>query len=276
MLITDAQVHIWEEDRPDRPWPKRNIGVAQKPHGYSAEEMLAEMKVAGVDRAVIVPPTYVGEGNETALEVHQQYPQQFAIMGRIDIKRPDLKEALASWKQQPGMLGIRQTFYGQFRDWFDAGDYEPFWTAAEESGVPVMCLTHGFPEALGPILERHPGLTLIVDHFGAYLDKKGDEAFAMMDRLLPLAKYPNFYVKVTSAPCISADPYPFIDIYPYMRQIYEVFGPQRMMWGADITRLTSTYTECLNHFREGLDFLTSDDKEWILGKTVATVLNWPE
>ena len=57
----------------------------QKPNGYSAEEMLAEMDAAGVDRAVIVPPTYVGEGNETALEVHQQYPKRFAIMGRFDV-----------------------------------------------------------------------------------------------------------------------------------------------------------------------------------------------
>jgi hypothetical protein len=47
------------------------------------------------------------------------------------------------------------------------------------------------------------------------------------------------------------------------------------MWGADITRLSSTYPECLAHFREDLDFLNDDDKEWILGKAAATVLNWP-
>ena len=276
MLITDAQVHIWEEDRPDRPWPRRDIGVPQKPNGYSAEEMLSEMQAAGVDRAVLVPPTYVGEGNETAIEVQQKYPTRFAIMGRFDIRRPDMKEALALWKDQPGMLGIRHTFYGQFREWFENGDYEPFWTAAEEYGVPVMCLTHGFPETLGPIADRHPGLKLIVDHFGAYLDKAGAEAFAMMDRLLPLARHNNILVKVTCAPSISADPYPFQDLYPFLHRIYETFGPRRLMWGADITRLSSTYTECLKHFQEGLDFLNEEDKEWILGKTVAVELNWPE
>lgn len=276
MLTTDAQVHIWEVDRPDRPWPNRPSGPLQKPNGYSAEEMLAEMEVAGVDRALLVPPTYVGEGNETALEVHQRYPTRFAIMGRFDIKRPDMREALTGWKDQPGMLGIRHTFFGQFREWLDAGEYEPFWTAAEESGVPVMCLTHGFPEALGPIAERHPGLRLIIDHFGAYLDRKGADAFAMMDRLLPLAEYPNILVKVTCAPSISAVPYPFQDLYPFLRQIYETFGARRLMWGADITRLSSTYTECLKHFQEGLDFVSQEDKEWILGKTVAVALNWPE
>jgi predicted TIM-barrel fold metal-dependent hydrolase len=280
MLITDAQVHIWEADSPARPWPKgpsRPTQEPQKPNGYSAEEMLAEMDAAGVDRAVLVPPTYVGEGNETALEVAQQYPKRFAIMGRFDIKRPDMREALSTWKQQPGMLGIRHTFFGPFREWLDEGGYEPFWSAAEEYEIPVMCLTSGFPEVLGPILERHPGLTLIADHMAANLRERGPKAFEdMLDNLLALAKYPRFMVKVTSAPSISAEPYPFRDIYPHLKRIYEAFGARRLMWGADITRLIGTYPDCLRHFQEGLDFLSEADKEWILGKTVATALNWPE
>lgn len=42
------------------------------------------------------------------------------------------------------------------------------------------------------------------------------------------------------------------------------------------TRLTSTYSECLDHVRWSLDFLSADDKEWILGKSLAEALNWPE
>jgi L-fuconolactonase len=238
--------------------------------------MLAEMDAAGVDRTVIVPTALVGERNDEALAAVQRYPKRFAIMGRFDIMRPGMKEALSTWKNQPNMLGIRQTFIEPFKTWLEEGRYEPFWAAAEEYQIPVMNLVMGTPEILVPIAQRYPGLTLIVDHFGAYLNRKGAEAFAMIDRLLPLARYPNVMVKVTSAPSISADPYPFKDIYPYIKQIYEAFGPRRLMWGSDFTRLTSTYPECLAHFKEGLDFLSKEDKEWVLGKTVATVLNWPE
>jgi predicted TIM-barrel fold metal-dependent hydrolase len=277
-VITDSQVHIWEVDRPDRPWPQPPRNEPQLPNGFSAEEMLAEMDRAGVDRAVIVPPTWVGEGNETALEVVQKYPQRFAIMGRIDVTRPDLKEALAAWKQQPGMLGVRHTFRTQpYATWLDDGTYEPFWAYAEEYGIPVMCLVAGVAGKLAPIAEKHPGLTLIVDHMGCDLQAgKGAPSFATLDQLLRLAKYPRVLVKVSSAPCFSAEPYPFRDINPFLRQIYEAFGARRLMWGADRTRLTSTYEECVRHFSEGLDFLSSDDKEWILGKTLATELGWPE
>ena len=68
MLITDSQVHIWEVERLDRPWPQPRRNEPQLPDGFSAEQMLTEMDAIGVDRAVIVPPTWVGEGNLTALE----------------------------------------------------------------------------------------------------------------------------------------------------------------------------------------------------------------
>ena len=48
------------------------------------------------------------------------------------------------------------------------------------------------------------------------------------------------------------------------------------MWGADLSRLTGSYRECLDHFRSGLDFLSTEDKEWILGRALAKTLNWPE
>jgi hypothetical protein len=46
--------------------------------------------------------------------------------------------------------------------------------------------------------------------------------------------------------------------------------------GADLSRLTSSYSECLDLFRYALDFLSSDDKEWVLGRALAQALNWPE
>src|ERR1022692_1177944 len=85
MLITDAQVHLWEADRPDRPWPGKPQRPPHRPNGFSAEEMLAEMDAAGVDRAMIVPPTWVGENNTMAIEAATKYRDRFAVVGRFDV-----------------------------------------------------------------------------------------------------------------------------------------------------------------------------------------------
>src|SRR5260370_33733916 len=97
MVITDAQVHLWEPERPDRPWPKPQARPPHRPNGSSAEEMLAEMDAAGGDRAIIVPPTWAGESNDSALETASRYTTRVAVAGRIDTRAHAAKQQLARW-----------------------------------------------------------------------------------------------------------------------------------------------------------------------------------
>jgi predicted TIM-barrel fold metal-dependent hydrolase len=117
---------------------------------------------------------------------------------------------------------------------------------------------------------------VLIPHMACVLDKHGADAFRDLDELNALAKHPNVVVNVSSAPCFSNEPYPFRDLHSYVRRIYDAFGPRRMLWGADLSRLTSTYRECAEMFSRGLDFLSATDKEWIMGKALAEALNWPE
>ena len=277
MLISDAQVHLWEADRPDRPWPKVQQRPPHRPNGFSAEEMLAEMDAAGVDRAVIVPPTWVGENNLMACEAAARYPARFAVVGRFDVKASDARPQLEGWMKQPQMLGVRMSFHVKpFVDWLEDGSLDWFWTSCERLGIPVMALVPGMVHKLLPIAERHSGLKILIPHMGCTLDVRGADAFAGLSDLLALAHYPGVFVMASSAPCFSNERYPFRDLHLFIRRIYDAYGPRRMLWGADRSRLTSTYRECLELFQDGLDFLTSEDKEWILGKSLAEALNWPE
>src|SRR5215217_4878694 len=110
MAVTDAQIHLWEIERPDRPWPKDGRSTPHLPNGFTAEQMLAEMDAAGVDRAVIVPPSWIGESNDYGLEASTQYPSRFAVMGRFNPEVPDAPAQLEEWLKQPHMLGVRLTF----------------------------------------------------------------------------------------------------------------------------------------------------------------------
>jgi predicted TIM-barrel fold metal-dependent hydrolase len=277
MRVTDVQVHLWEPEQPDRPWPKPQQRPPHRPNGFSAEEMLKEMDAAGVDRAVIVPPTWAGESNAWALDVAARYPQRFAVVGRFDAKAPDARRQLEGWLKQPGMLGVRMSFHVKpFIDWLDDGSLDWFWTACERCAIPVMALVPGMPGKIRPIVEQRPDLRVLIPHMGCHLDARGAAAFASLDDLVGLARYPNVVVNVSSAPCFSNEPFPFRDTHPFIRRIYDAFGPRRMLWGADLSRLRGPYRECLAQFHEGLDFLSADDKEWILGKSLAEVLKWPD
>jgi predicted TIM-barrel fold metal-dependent hydrolase len=131
-----------------------------------------------------------------------------------------------------------------------------------------------FLPVVGQVAERHPGLRLIVDHLGRRSGTKDEAAFANLPEMLTLARYPNVAIKATGAPSYSSEPYPYRNIHPYLRQIYDAFGPERMFWGTDITRMPCSWRQCVAMFTEELPWLTERDKELIMGRAVCTWLDW--
>ena len=275
MLITDAQVHLWLP-KPGQPLPQGS-GTEQHPEGHSPDDLMSEMAEAGVDRAVIVPPGALCS-NEEAQGFCRAHPGRLALMGVIDPEQPGVRDELPAWMSRPYMLGARLSFSsgGVMKPSFDDGTLDWFWSDAERLQIPLMILVGGMAGRTYAIAERHPGLKLIIDHMARPSRAAGAGSWKDLDDLLRLAKLPNVYVKLTSAPNYSDKPYPYSDIHRYLRQIYEAFGPRRLMWGTDLTRLRGTYRECLLLFLEGLTFLNDDDREWILGKTLAETLEWAE
>jgi hypothetical protein len=79
---------------------------------YSKDDALAEMREAGVDAALIHPPSTLPQTNynATAIEAARLHPDKFAILGHFPVERPESRTLVDTWKQQPGMLGLRFTF----------------------------------------------------------------------------------------------------------------------------------------------------------------------
>src|SRR5690606_1028354 len=59
-----------------------------------------------------------------------------------------------------------------------------------------------------------------------------------------------------------------------LRKIFDAFGPQRMFWGTDLTRLSASYSEAVTMFTEHIDWLKGEDLDWVMGKGVCEWLQW--
>jgi predicted TIM-barrel fold metal-dependent hydrolase len=202
MIIIDAQVHIWAPETPEKPYA---VGEASKPHRLiplGHEELLREMNAAGVQRCVLVPPTWEADRNDTSLEAARLHPNRFAVMGRLKIDAPESRALVATWKHQPHMLGIRMVFnHGRSREWLEDGTADWFWAAAERYDIPVMAFAPGAMAKLGAIAERHPGLRLIIDHMGLSTALRGKPLDSAVDQVIKMARLPNVAVKVSALPC---------------------------------------------------------------------------
>jgi L-fuconolactonase len=231
-----------------------------------AEEMVAAMDRAGVAQAVIVPPSWEGDRNDVALAAAARYPGRFWVMGRIAVEAATEGHRLRSWRKQPGMLGVRVTLHrGPWLDAFDAGAVDWFWAEAERAGLPVMVYAPRRALPLGRVAERHRGLRLIVDHLAIPVEATGNDAFAGLDDVLALAVHPNVAVKVSALPCHSRERYPFRDLHEPIRRVHDAFGPSRMLFGSDYSRLPCSYDDAIRLFSEALEFLSPSDRAQILG-----------
>jgi predicted TIM-barrel fold metal-dependent hydrolase len=272
--IVDAQVHLWKESSPDYPWIEGS--KPQLPEPFTYQRALKLMDEAGVDRVVVVPPG-LSWSNNYALEAAKAHPTRFAVMGRMQFDNPKGPELIAKWKSQPGMLGVRHnvndaTSMSQIKD----GTANWFWAAAEKAGIPVMYFAAGQAAVLAPIAEKHPGLTLIIDHLGinsAVAKKKAiPEAIA---QVVSMAKYPNVGVKMSNLPGSSLDPYPYADLNEPLKRVFDAFGPQRCYWGTDVTNglKQADWKQRRSHV-ENLAFLSEQDKDWVMGRAILQRLKW--
>jgi L-fuconolactonase len=274
MRIIDAQIHCWPAEINSREWQ----GGAVQTHWprCAVDDVLALLDREGVERAILTPPPWSGWDASYCLEAAHRHPDRLAVVGLIDPTAPGAAEAMRRWRQ-PGMLGLRVTpFRPPCNVLVDNPDYDWFWRIAAETGLPVMAYFPSGMASMLPILERHPALRLIVCHAGRQASGGPVDEAAWEDEgdLLALARFPGVAVKASSLPNFSSQPYPFANLHPHIRAIYNHFGPRRMFWGSDATRLTSSYAENLRLFTEALDFLSAEDKEWIMGRGIVEYLAW--
>ena len=276
MDVIDCQVHVWPPERPDRTFLRDGQGRENAP--YTAEQLIADMESAGVNRAVLVPPSIEGDRNDYALQAAQAHPDRFAVMGRFPLTTGKGRNLLAGWCKQPGMLGVRLTFHRDAdRPWLTDGTADWFWPEAERHDVPVMVHAPERLAEIGAIAARHPGLRLLVDHMGFARATMDDQTKPAAERIAALARHPNVYVKVSALPCFSTELYPFRNLTEPLRRVIDAFGPRRAFWGSDITRVpkSCSYRQTVTHFTETLDFLSADDLTWIMGRGLAECLHWP-
>ena len=273
-MICDSQVHVWGANTAERPWPAR--AHAQREIALGHEELLREMDAAGVERLVIVPPSWEGERNDLAFAAVKAHPKRFAIMGRFNPESPNARETIKGWRDQPGMMGMRFSFHiPVLQQPLIEGKFDWVWSEAEQQGIRLMILVpRHMVEIIDGVAARFPKLKIIMDHMALTSGKPFDETFRDFDKLLTIARRPNVAVKASALPCYSAEPYPFTRVQAYARKVYEAFGGKRTFWGSDLSRSPVPYRQHVDMWMKDASWLKEEDKEWVMGRGVCEWLGW--
>lgn len=268
--IIDPHVHVWVRD-PKYPWAKETL---QPPKQDATPEMLlALMRLHGVSKTVIIQVIHYRWDNSYLADVLKRYPTYFQGVARVNPEDAAAPDHLSRLVQEQGFRGVRISPGGDARgDWIRGPLMPPLWTRCEQLKVPMTVLT---PVTRMPdveqLVEKFPDLTVVIDHMADSPADKPDE----LKKLLSLAKFPKVFVKISHMWSVSKQEYPYRDSQAQVKRLYDTFGPQRLMWGTDwpLVENACGYGKALTLVKQEVDFLTEDDKSWILSKTVERV--WP-
>ena len=284
MFIVDSQVHIWKEETPDRPWVpgarERLKANGHQVEPFTYQECIALMDRDGVDRVLIVPPSWEGDRIDYALEACEAFPDRFGVMARIPQDDPvEAKAMMREWMSIPHVKGTRLTFHRPIdKEWMVDGTSDWYWPFAEEHNIKTMVHAPTWKKELGAIAQRHPGLRLIIDHMGIMTNAKDDAIGPYVEETATLAGHPNIYVKVSAIPGYSTQPRPWENVNRWTRKMIAAMGPSRCFWGTDITRLMHnkhlTYKDTIEHFTRDIG-VSGTDAEWIMGRGICECLEWP-
>ena len=267
MLIVDSQIHLWDSGQ---------LPLRHRQRPYLAEEAIADMDAAGVDAAINAAGVILDLECRYAMESAARFPDRFATIGRLDLNRPEAPDLVRRWRSQPGMIGFRFHCVAEDeRSWPTDGTMDWFLPLAAELGLPV-----GFG---GPVLAhvgrwaaQHPTLKIVLDHFGIVAQDPTTGGLIQHEDVLSWSRFSNVSVKLSAGPYYAPDDeYPFRSLHDRIRRLYDAYGPERLFWGTDITRLSNcTWRQAVTMFTEELPWLSEDDKTLIMGEALCRWFNW--
>jgi predicted TIM-barrel fold metal-dependent hydrolase len=277
--VVDTHMHVWSSDAARFPFSHPyEPSFRPPPIAGTVESLLEEMDRHGVDCAVLVQVIYYGWDNRYTVHCLKQAPRRFRAHGLIDPTGADVAERLEYWMREHGLSGMRfSPIYYRGRDeWVDGAAHARLWKKAEELGA-IFNYFIAAPqlERLERMVARFPGVRVVIDHL-ARVDLAGPDPAGEVARLTRLARHPSVWVKVTELGILSPSKrYPYADTFPWVRRVYDAFGPDRLLWGTGFPGATRAQAarpsleEELRLVRDEIPFFTPEDREKLLGRNAA-------
>ena len=275
----DAHSHVWTPDVHHYPLAEGFTVADMQPASFTAEELLATCRPAGVGRVNLIQMSYYRFDNRYMLDMIKLYPDRFVGTAIVDPLAPNPDRAMAELNPR-GVRAIRiQPEYSKQPNdrWLQPEGYKAMFAEAARSKQVMSCLID--PDCFAEVdrmCTTFPDTPVIIDHLGR-IGVNGTIADADVNALCALARHPNLSIKVGAFYALGEKRPPYLDLVPLIRRVVQVFGASRCMWESDcpFQVVDHAYTDSLALVKGRLDFLTPADRDWLLFRTAEHVLFRP-
>jgi L-fuconolactonase len=247
---------------------------------FDLEDVGEEQRAAGVGPVVLVQAADNRADTENMLRTARRHPRVAGVVGWVPITDPvAAAAALDNWSAEP-IVGVRHLVHR---------DPDPHLLLASQVGEVLELLADRnlafdvcaesiqLLRLVPRLAERHPDLTLVVDHLAKPpIKERGWEPWASL--MVDAASAPNVVTKLSglntaAAPGATAD-----DYRPYVDHALTTFGPDRVLYGGDwpfALLAARSYTQIWWDLRRCLDPLDDEARQAVLFGTARRVYRLP-
>jgi L-fuconolactonase len=236
-VIIDAHQHFWDPARGDYGWLKPDSPIHRV---FSTPDLRPLLVQTGVDATILVQAAPTPAETDYMLGIAGQTPWVLGVVGWIDLETPDAADEVRRRASDLLFLGVRPMLQDLLDpDWILRPGLTPALNAIAAEGLVFDALI--LPHQIAVIAElagRHPQLSIVLDH--AAKPPLGDaDAMTRWARAIEtLAALPNVTCKLSGLltevrPGGGRD-----DVARAVGALFDLFGPQRLIWGSDWPVLT--------------------------------------
>jgi L-fuconolactonase len=264
-MYIDSHVHFWKPLRGDYGWLKPENELLYK--DYLPEQLLPELDAFGVNGLVAVQAAVTAEEAAFLLELAQTWPIISGVSGGLDPFVDLFHEELKSLKADPGFTGIRLSgsAFRSERSEADQNKLRLALTLLMQANLTLDLLVQ--PQDLSDVasyLKELPLLKTVVNHLGCP-DIRGQRMEPWLTGMERLSQLPCVAVKLSGMITMAGGFHPE-KLQPYIDQLLQLFGSERLMFGSDwpVALQAGSYKDVINLFEAVLpDDLTEEEKGMI-------------
>lgn len=268
----DSHQHFWRLARGDYTWLTPALGAIHRDFG--PDDLAPILARHGIARTILVQAAPTEAETRWLVEVARDTPFVAGVVGWTDFDAPDAAEAVGRLAGERALVGLRPMVQDiADDDWLARRDLAPVFDAMVAHGLVFDALV--LPRhltRLAAVVERHPGLQIVVDH-GAKPRIREREIDAWRADLAAVASHPRVVCKLSGLVTEARSGDDAAELAPWIDALVDLFGPGRLLWGSDwpVVNLAGGYDRWRALTLRALDDLSPPQRAAVLGGNAARV-----
>lgn len=233
--MIDAHVHLWQLNRHARTWPGADLPALYR--DFSTDDLWPAVAGTGIARVILVQSQQDEEESRWLLSLAVADARIAGVIGWVDLRLDDAVARIEQLRGGGPLVGLRPMVQDLADGWYDDPTIDDVLAFMAREGLVLDALVkpRHLP-ALTRLAERHPALSIIIDHAAKPIDGLivTDWSAAMEG----LAALPQVACKLSGLITELRQDAADAAVLPVIERLCDWFGTERLVWGSDWPVLT--------------------------------------